>query len=160
MIEVLKLKYERKPYGLEQWLPLIEAELGQNSTSNFKAMLAGETVIPPSDCLAYMGLKLVRQDQEKYELGFDEDSIPKRTITGLKFGSRAEAVGLKEGDVVEKMFPIFLTADSFEMKNIVKVVRGDEAVDIEYWPRTWEKVESYQWIDEDEDEDEELRYIE
>jgi len=75
-------------------------------------------------------------------------SISKNTITGLVANSRAAAAGLKEGDVFEKSFPVWLTANAFDMRSVVRVVRGEETTDIEYWPRTWEKVESYEWIEE------------
>lgn len=152
IVEIVRLKNARNPYGLEQWLSLIEAELGENSTTDFKEMLTGKMVILPPDTLEYLGLKLVRQDQEKYELGFDERSASNKVITGLVPGSRAEAAGLREGDILDKSYPIWLTADDFEMPMVVRVVRGDEIVTIEYMPRTWNKVESYQWIDERQNE--------
>jgi hypothetical protein len=29
----------------------------------------------------------------------------------------------------------------------VKMRRGDECLDFEYWPRSWEKVKCWQWVE-------------
>jgi hypothetical protein len=150
MLALLKLKTERRPYTLAQWLPMIKAELGKSAIKDFENMFAGKLVVPPSDSMAYAGLKLVRADQERYELGFDVVSFAKHKIIGLVPGSRAAASGLREGDILEKSVFLWLTADNFNRNMELKIRRGDEILDISYWPRTWYKVESYQWVAIDE----------
>jgi predicted metalloprotease with PDZ domain len=83
ILAFLKLKRKRKPYTSDQWLWLIEAELGEGALKDFENMQAGKLVIPPSDCLAAEGFKLDRVDQETFELGFDYDSLDELVIEGL-----------------------------------------------------------------------------
>jgi hypothetical protein len=39
-----------------------------------------------------------------------------------------------------------LTGD-YERRMKLKVRRGGEQIDFEYWPRSWEKVECWQWVE-------------
>lgn len=146
MLSFLQLKKDRKPYTLENWLPLIKSELGSSALEDFESMQAGKLVVPPSDCLASEGFELAREDQEMFELGFDYDSISELEIKGLVPGSRAALSGLKDGDVLEAATPPFQTADVFEQNMVVRVRRGKELIDYTFWPRSWKKVESYKWV--------------
>lgn len=149
--ELLERKRNRKPYMLQDWLTIVERELGQSGIDEYHDMANGVLVIPPTDFLpAEYGMKLVRQDQEVLEFGFNGDSIDNRVIGGLKPGSRADKAGLKEGDrILENTFS-WEVGDDFDAKMNLTVQRQDGAalrvLEISYWPRTFEKVECYQVV--------------
>lgn len=125
---------------------MLEAELGERGIREHDYMVAGKTVLPPSDCLG-PAFKLVRQDKEPLDFGFDESSLTTRVISGLKPGSRTANVGVRDGDeIVDNTFMWQLTTD-YERRMRLKVRRGDECMSFEYWPRRWEKVECWQWVE-------------
>jgi predicted metalloprotease with PDZ domain len=146
---VLDLYSRRRNYqyhGREVWLSLLEAELGERGMAGHDDMAAGKTVLPPSDCLG-PAFTLVRQDKEPLEFGFDENSLTARVVSGLKAGSRAAGVGVRDGDgIVENTFMWQLMGD-YEHRMKLKVRRGGEQIGFEYWPRSWEKVECWQWVE-------------
>lgn len=146
ILPFLRLKYARQRHSIDEWLELVESELGPRGIQHFHNMLSAELVIPPGNSLASAGLTLVRRDQETYELGFDEVSFVERKVVGLRPGTRASLSGLREGDVIVKNTPVFQSADDIEQMFKIRVMRSEGLVDISYWPRTWEKVESYQWV--------------
>jgi hypothetical protein len=162
ILPFVRLRYARKTHSLNEWVELLKAELGDAAVRDLYDMLDAKLVIPSPDSLAYAGLKLVRSDQETYELGFDEVSFTERKIVGLQRGTRAWLSGLQEGDAIVKHPPIFQSANDIALNMTVRVMRGEYTVDISYWPRTWEKVESYQWVaveDEEDEEHKELRFL-
>ena len=147
VLALLDRSRAKEPYGAKEWLSLLTAELGPSALDDFNAMDAGEVMVPTSDCLT-PDFKLIRHDQEVLDLGFDDSFYRTRVVRGLKAGSRAAEAGLKDGDEIVKNTFIWQVQGDFErnMKLFVKR-EGVGEVDIEYWPRSWEKVESYQWVE-------------
>ena len=135
-----------QPYGTAEWLQLITQELGPPAHEEFHAMITGVVVVPPSDCLP--GFSLVRQDQEVLDYGFDTDSLQTRIISGLRANSRAAKAGLKDGDeIVENTFGWQVSQNiQAEMHMVVRRGGSRESLTFTYWPRSWEKVPSWQWV--------------
>ena len=135
-----------EPYGTAEWLQLITQELGPSAREDFQAMTAGVVVVPPPDCLP--GFSLIRQDQELFEYGFDDNSLQTRIVSGLKAGSRAAQAGLKDGDkILDNTFGWQVSENiQMEMHMVVKREGSEENLTFTYWPRSWEKVPSWQWV--------------
>ena len=121
---------------------MIESGLGTGAIADFESMQTGKLVVPPSDYLRSEGLKLIRIDQQTFDLGFDYSSMIELKIKGLVPGSRAALSGLKEGEAAT---PAWQVADVFEQNTVVRVRKGQDLIDYTFWPRSWKKVEAYQW---------------
>jgi hypothetical protein len=82
-------------------------------------------------------------------------------VKGLDLESRAAKVGgVREGDQITQKFSFFSEAEkwnnSFSMtvvrRQVIEneheegVAKGEELKDLTWWPRSWEKVESYQFF--------------
>lgn len=143
---LLDKKNKRQSFGLTEWLLLLEDELPDTATQEFKFMADGGLLIPLEDTLG-PDYRLVRQDQEMLELGFDASSINNRVISGLRKGSRAAAAGLKDGDTILKNTFVWEVGNDFGKNMSILVRRPGEKeegiIQVEYWPRSWAKVESY-----------------
>lgn len=67
-------------------------------------------------------------------------------VKGLKMGCRAEKAGLREGDRILRSSYAWKCIDDF--KEMIEVVLLREGKDkrMKWWPRSWEKVESWQMV--------------
>lgn len=86
-------------------------------------------------------------EQEVLDFGFDRESLAVGLVSGLVEGSRASGAGLRNGDVIlwhsrPEIFQIH-----YEEKFKVVVERDKEKLDIEYWPRSGEKVVCWQVLE-------------
>ncbi|RDW63330.1 peptidase m61 containing protein [Coleophoma cylindrospora] len=148
--ELLERKRHGQSYKLKDWLAILHRELGQSAVDEFYEMAGGcKLVIPQPDFLSQeFGMKLVRQDQEILELGFDPSSISDRTISGLKENTRASEAGVEDGDKILANSFMFEIGDDYQamMNLVVKRPPGPEGkeLSISYWPRAYEKAECYQ----------------
>ncbi|KAI0136959.1 hypothetical protein BJ170DRAFT_36889 [Xylariales sp. AK1849] len=115
------------------------------------AMEGGEVIVPPADCFVKYGLKMVRRDVEKFEAGFDPNSLRVNKIMGLIDGSRAKQAGLREGDKVARAWMLWSAGDSLENMMQVVVNRDGQEVPIKYWPRSHEMVENWIWVEDNTD---------
>ena len=115
--------------------------------ASFEEMKSGKLIAPTPDSLARFGLRMVRKDAENLELGFSEGSLGRRIITDLVPGSRAEEAGLRGGDEIMRFWVFSTAGDSLanELKIVVK--RDGKEIAITYRPRSYERVECYQWVD-------------
>jgi predicted metalloprotease with PDZ domain len=130
----------------EQFVAAVAEYVGNTTAAaSFDDMTSGKLVIPATDSFAKYGLKLVRQDAEKLELGFSEASFG-GVITGLVAGSRAEEAGIREGDKVVRFWSFSTAADSLDNKMKVVIERDGQQSTITYSPRSRNKVECYQWV--------------
>lgn len=117
-----------------------------------KDMRAGRIVIPREDSLESLPFRtrLARRDLEAFELGFDEAALLQgaHILTGLVGGSRAECAGLKNGD---RVFMLFGSAYNVAKSNVGKTLKlrvereGSRPFIVEYWPRSWDTVEAYEY---------------
>lgn len=134
-----------RPMDEALWRRLLRAELGQTGIDDFEAMLAGGTVLPPSDAFGPCFQRTTRP-LRRFDLGFDPASLlsDSRRVQGLKPGSEAEKAGLREGDAITNTFSQDgLQADQ-EAFLTLEVERDGEKLTIRYQPRG-ETVDAYQW---------------
>ena len=127
------------------WTDLLAQHLGEEAKENFDAMASGKLVIPGSGAL---GLKytLVRKDKERFDTCIDPASIGMRRVTGLKVGSRAALSGLREGDRILDSTFVWLCEAHFGQMMSLNVRRDGVEMEILYWPRSWEKVEAWEFV--------------
>lgn len=144
VLALLELKHRRQRFGLDEWLDLLRDELGERAVQGYYEMADASLVVPDKHSLD--GFELVRLDQERYELGFHTDSLASRVIKGLDPQSRAGLAGIQEGDAILSNGFIWFTADKIESMMEMKIKRGDAVFDVKYWPRSFERVETYQWV--------------
>src|SRR5690606_31575291 len=132
-----------RPMDEALWRRLLRAEFGQTGIDDFEAMLAGGTVLPPSDAFGPCFQRTTRP-LRRFDLGFDPASLlsDSRTVQGLKPGSEAEKAGLREGDAITNTFSQDgLQADQ-EAFLTLEVERDGEKLTIRYQPRG-ETVDAY-----------------
>ncbi|MCJ1386607.1 hypothetical protein MMC17_009733 [Xylographa soralifera] len=155
IIEMVKLRLTGQPHGIRVWLDMIEAELGASAIDDYRDMSNAKLIILPPACLNPIIENdkwiIERQDQEEFFLGFPEDNLltDPRIVKGLNLRSRAAEAGVREGDTVTQSFSFFYDAERWDKSFHMTVHRRDndkntcELVELSWWPRSWEKVESY-----------------
>jgi hypothetical protein len=133
------------PMDLALWKKLLGAELGAKGLADFDAMLAGGTVLPPSDAFGPC-FKRVTKPLKRFDLGFDPLILvsPDRVVKGLKPGSAAEAAGLRDGDRILNRFPQDALQGEQGAALTLDIDRGGEKRSLTYKPRG-ETVDAYQW---------------
>ena len=151
---MVKLRRTAQPHGIKVWLSLVAAELGHSAFNDYNRMSDGELIHLPADCMAtFLGpdakcLKLVRNNQEEFYLGFPERCINARNsvVKDLDTESRAAKSGVREGDMITDQHSYLSDAENWDKMFFMKVQRGDSFTDLIWWPRSYEKVESYQVV--------------
>lgn len=93
-----------------------------------------------------------RQDQNEFYLGFPEDCLTAKpaVVRELDPGSRAAKAGVRDGDAITLQYSFFWDAERWGRKFSMKVRRSggnsiEEMKDLVWEPRSWGKVESYQF---------------
>jgi hypothetical protein len=93
-----------------------------------------------------------RQDKEEVFLGLDPDSLSStpQTVQGSDPDSRAAAAGVREGDLITSNFSRMYGAEDwdqlFNMTVQKQEGKDERLVNLTWWPRTWNKVESYRFV--------------
>jgi hypothetical protein len=92
-----------------------------------------------------------RQDQEEVFLGCpDSLSSTPRTVQGLDPDFRAVAAGIREGDLITSNFSWMYGAEDWDQLFNMTVQRqedeDDRLVNLTWWPRMWNEVESYRFV--------------
>ncbi|WP_213982233.1 peptidase M61 [Sphingomonas sp. dw_22] len=134
-----------KPMNEALWRSLLKAELGDKGVADLDAMLAGGTVVPPSDAFGPEFRRTTKM-LRRFELGFDPASLLARPkiVRGLIAGSNAEKAGLRDGDEILNTF----SQDGLQGKQdaylALEVKRGAQTLSVRYQPRG-EAVQSFQW---------------
>jgi hypothetical protein len=167
ILDMLQLRRTNRPHGIHVWLSLIEAELGPQVLQDYEDMSNAKLIVLAPEhvnaTLHMSGWTFKRQNQEELCLGFAEESLSNnpRVVKGLDLESRAAKVGgVREGDQITQKFSFFSEAEkwnnSFSMtvvrRQVIEneheegVAKGEELKDLTWWPRSWEKVESYQFF--------------
>ncbi|GAB1309942.1 Peptidase M61 catalytic domain-containing protein [Madurella fahalii] len=150
VIELYQRYKARETVQSEQFVDVLGGYIGKTAAeTSFEEMKRGRLIVPSSDSLAQFGLKMVRRDVENLELGFSESSFGRGVIVGLVPGSRAEQAGLRDGDEIVRFWVFSTAGESLDNKMKVVVRRQGQEIPILYWPRSYDKVESYQWVDGD-----------
>ncbi len=125
---------------------LLVNELGGKGIADFEAMLAGGTVLPPSDAYG-PGFRRVTKPLRRYDLGFDITSLQARPkiVRGLIAGSNAERAGLRDGDEILNSFPQDALQGDQQAFVTLDVKREGATRQLRYQPRG-ELVQAYQWV--------------
>jgi predicted metalloprotease with PDZ domain len=105
-------------------------------------MLKGELIVLPGDIGA--GRVLIRSDKEVFELGFELEHSGSSKISNTVPMSRAAAAGVRDGDRVIAMSGESQLLSKFDSRMDLKVQRGNEKIDISYWPRSRNKVSCWE----------------
>jgi hypothetical protein len=88
--------------------------------------------------------------QEAFDLGFSEEnfSVNPPVIQGLDLESRSAKAGLQDGDGITLKYGFLVDADVWPKLFTVYIKRGSEDAlrKITWWPRSWHKVQSYQFV--------------
>ncbi|RDW58754.1 hypothetical protein BP6252_13230 [Coleophoma cylindrospora] len=157
ILQMVGLRNQEKPHGIAVWLSLLERELGPGALTEYHSMSDAVPIILSPDCLRVvenLNWTLQRQDQEEFYLGFPEDSLYTESpvVKELDPNSRAAAAGLQEGDRITPQHSFFVVAERWGNEFSLLVKRGsqgggrEELKTISWLPRSWEKVESYQFF--------------
>jgi predicted metalloprotease with PDZ domain len=152
--DMIKLRATGKPHGIHVWLSLVERELGSMALDNYKDMSEAKPIILPPDVakvwISNNKWRLEPVRQEEFYLGFPEENLSAepRVIAGLDLESRAAEAGLQEGDQITLRYGFLSDADVWPNLFTMNVKRGNDQTphEIIWWPRSWLKVESYQFI--------------
>jgi len=140
----------------KHWLEAFYPLLGKERVDNeFFGMVAGETVDlkPISSNLFLNGiqLKLRPVQQEVMDFGMSLSSPRTQVVRELQVGSRAELAGLQNGDILLRSSTVGESLSRFERRFHYVVERNGQASEGEYWPRSFDKVASFQlaeWLSE------------
>lgn len=150
IVEMYRMYIDGKKVQTLEFLSLLGDIIGEDEAqASFDAFSNGKTLYPDPDAFAYAGLKMVKEELEEYDLGFREGSLGEGEITELDPDSRAAKAGVRNGDKVVSSWGVFASSDTFDGKMRVVVDRNGTEQAIEWWPRGYNKVESWKWIDLD-----------
>lgn len=125
---------------------LLKAQLGDKGIADLDAMLAGRTVLPPSDAYGPRFRRVVRP-LRRYDLGFDMASLQARPriVRGLVDGSNAALAGLRNGDEILNGFPQDALQGDQHAYVTLDIRRDGGVRPIRYQPRG-ETVDAFQWV--------------
>jgi len=131
----------------QQFLQVLADTVGRETAEeSFGALLNGTLIVPPTDGFSKFGLKMVREDAEKFDMGYSVAAVGGKPSLTLKRGSRAEAAGLRDGDEYVRAWGFWNAGDALENMMQVVVRRNGQEVTFKYWPRTYDKVEAWVWV--------------
>ncbi|KAL1981355.1 hypothetical protein VTN96DRAFT_2746 [Rasamsonia emersonii] len=152
ILEMIRLRAAGQPHGIKVWLSLVEKELGPAAWDDYRDMSDAKPIVLLPDVASTWipdaKWTLQREDQEEFYLGFPEENLSAQpaVIRGLDPQSRAAEAGLREGDMVTSKYSFLSDADGWNRSFTMYVKRGGEEVKISWWPRSWTKVPSYQFV--------------
>ncbi|MCJ1333681.1 hypothetical protein MMC10_010381 [Thelotrema lepadinum] len=155
ILEMLRLRLANEPYHIKVWLSMIEAELGPHALKDYQDMSDAKLIVLSEDCLEVVleGSKarwaFQREDQEEFYLGFPEECLTNspRIVKALDMQSRAAEAGVCEGDEISQKYSYLYNAEKWNETFRMTVKREqDGLLEVSWWPRTWEKVESYRFV--------------
>ncbi|KAF5003873.1 hypothetical protein FDECE_9603 [Fusarium decemcellulare] len=141
--------------GLEEFLEVLEQELGSAARGEYEQMANGKLLVLPDNSLSPL-LAVQRTELEQYEVGFEKRVENGKTfVTKVVLNSRASQAGLMDGDEILWMDSQFSNPDvvaayeDVNAKNLVKIRRNGQELLVSYRPRSFERVEAYQWVRKD-----------
>ncbi|KAL9114632.1 MAG: hypothetical protein Q9227_001310 [Pyrenula ochraceoflavens] len=146
ILDMVQRRLKGEAYDLLVWLSLLVRELGFSAIEEYDSMADAELVVPQRDSLR-PGFILQETTDEKFELGFSEDSLGPGNglVKNLKPGSRAAQAGVREGDKISPKRVGMWNTIVWNRNYTMIVVRDGEEVEMSWWPRSFEPVVSYQW---------------
>ncbi|QNA83168.1 hypothetical protein G4G27_03450 [Sphingomonas sp. So64.6b] len=135
---------EDQPVTEQAWLELLGRELGEKGLGFHRAMLAGKTVIPPSDAFGPCFRRL-QGKVRRFDLGFGGPEVKRTTVIELlRPDSAAARAGLRDGDKVEFRMSTEGVFRDPDQTLTVHVTRAGKSFNVTYLPRG-EPVVSYRW---------------
>jgi predicted metalloprotease with PDZ domain len=150
VLELYRRFLSRQKCQTEDFVELLGDIIGkEEAEASFEAMKNAALIIPSTDCFAKFGIKMVRRDAERLELGFNPSSLGINKIFGLIKGSRAEQAGVREGDQLISSWSTWGAGDSLDNMMQLVILRDGQQLVIKYWPRSYDKVENWMWVEEE-----------
>lgn len=145
VLAVRKLQTGGKPYGVDEWLALVTAELGRSARSEFDSMVAGEMIVPPAATFA----PCFRADAATLrapDLGFDSGyaAAVGTRLAGLDPQSPAYVAGARNGDEIAAPIPSLEDLQANTALTL-RLRREDKPLEVTFVPAARE-VEGYQWV--------------
>lgn len=151
MRELLSRRRGVEKIQREHWLRGVADWLGEDEAQRcFHEMLdEGGKVNELDDMLSSFGAKFGPQpiEQECLEFGFGRQSLDTGTAVGVEKHSRAWEAGLRDGDKILWYSRPDACEIHFEKKLRLSVERDEEKLDLEYWPRSRDKVRCWQVLE-------------
>lgn len=153
ILKMVDLRNCNEPHGIAVWLNLVEGELDAPALEDYRSMSDANPIVLPPDYLQVVegiDYKIERQDQEEFCLGFSEDSLRAKPaiVKDLDPESRAAQAGVKEGDLITPRYSFFSSSERWGQTFSMTIIReeGSDGPRVLSWsPRSWNKVESYQF---------------
>lgn len=145
LLEMNRQQRQGKALSNADWETLLVRELGDAAVAEFRAMLAGQWMLPASDAFGPC-FRRVSKRLRRYELGFDPKVLvePRRIIRGLVPGSAAARAGLRDGDeILQPVGQDHLQGEQ-EREIELKIRRDGRDFVQRYLPRG-ETVDAWQW---------------
>ncbi|RFU32834.1 hypothetical protein B7463_g3487, partial [Scytalidium lignicola] len=139
-------KKDGKSHGINEWIKLLTSLMGNDVRERYEYMCSGNVILLPVEVFGAKSHQLVQLDQEILDLGMDRQAFEEGLVKSLKKGSRAEEAGLKEGDKITWSSHIWKCAEDFTAKLKVVVNREEKDLSVTFWPRSYEKVKSWQMV--------------
>jgi predicted metalloprotease with PDZ domain len=134
-----------QPLSEAVWLDMLRAEIGEAGPAVHRSMLSGGLMLPESDDFGPCFRRTTKPIRQ-FDLGFDNKSIvgAEKIIQGLKVGSEAEKVGLRNGDRIT--YAVALDAVQGDVTRLLElqVTRDGRTFPLTYLPRGT-TVDAYQW---------------
>jgi hypothetical protein len=145
LLPLLQRRQEKGAIQQSDWEEVVARELGEPGLRDFRAMLAGEQILPASDAFGAC-FRRTTKPLRRYELGFDPKVMAERhrIVRGLLPDSAAARAGLKEGDEILKPFGQDSVQESQTKTITLAVRRAGKEQAITYLPRG-ATVQAYQW---------------
>ncbi|HEX4266542.1 MAG TPA: hypothetical protein VHY36_01545 [Steroidobacteraceae bacterium] len=127
------------------WISLVRQALGARGVAQFRAMMSGKLVIPPSDAFGPC-FERTTAPLRRYQLGFDSQVLmePARIVRGLMPGSAAARAGLRNDDRIVKPVPQDAIQADQDATLTLLIERDGRTFPITYLPRG-ATVPAYQW---------------
>ncbi|RTE81979.1 hypothetical protein BHE90_003553 [Fusarium euwallaceae] len=137
--------------SLEDLLDVLEGEL-ESARDEYERMADAKLVVPPDNSLSPY-LTVQKTELEQYEVGFEKEVKDGRSfISKVMLDSRAAQAGLMAGDEIVSTDDrlsnpdILVAYEDVNAETRVKIRRDGEEFLISYRPRSFKRVEAYQWV--------------
>ena len=145
VLTMLEKNRADQPAGIEQFLELVEAEIGPEARSSYATMAAGENIMLPASAFGSC-LQIKPHDYRIFDPGFDYRALAGDKIArSVEPGGVAEIAGLRNGDVILSATSYADLQEDQTRSMTVRFTRdGGEAQEIVYKPRG-EILSGYIW---------------
>lgn len=150
MRDLLSRRRNGEKVQKEHWVRGIGFWLGQDEAERcFREMIDEGGKVELDDMLSSFGARFGPHpvEQEILDFGFGRESLDSGNIVGVKEHSRAWEAGLRDGDRILFYSRPEACEINFEKKLRLAVEREGEKIDLEYWPRSRQKVRCWQVLE-------------